>query len=268
MSETATQTTTTAPPDGGAERTYHTQPEGEQKTLYFSLSPEAEVAVLARMLHREGYNDHNWGHITYVQPDGTILLNPWEVPWNEIRASDVLRIDSSGKLLSGRWTVTPAVKLHLTTHRLRPDVKVAVHHHSEWGTVWGAMGEVPGIYSQNSALVGDLKVYNEYEADVTFADIAEANVRAMGSTNAAILANHGVFVLADSIARAHQRCVALEMRCRMAWQVKTLGADKGVPMKQSAIDGLLTSVLGGRSGPRMYHAMIRREVLADASVLT
>lgn len=241
---------------------------GEQKTLYFSLSPEAEVAVLARMLCREGYNDHNWGHISYIQPDGSILLNPWEVPWDEVRASDILRIDATGRLVSGRWTVTPAVALHLAAHRLRPDVTVAVHHHSEWGTVWAALGEIPGIYTQNAAQVGDLVLYDEYESDVTFSEIAELNVRAMGNSNAAILANHGVLVLADSIARVHQRCVSLETRCRIGWRIRALGAEAGVPMKQSAVEGLISSALAGKSGPRLYHAMVRREVLADASVLT
>ncbi|RJG00637.1 class II aldolase/adducin family protein [Noviherbaspirillum sedimenti] len=269
MAETSTKETS-APmgQTANTNRPVRVYEEGEQKTLYFSLSPEAEVAVLARMLHREGYDDHNWGHITYVQPDGTILLNPWEVPWDEIRASDILRIDTTGKLLSGRWTVTPAVALHLAAHRLRPDVKVAVHHHSQWGTVWGALGEIPGIYNQNSAQVGELGLYNEYEADVTFKEIAELNVRAMGNSNAAILANHGVFILGDSIARAHQRCVALETRARMAWRVKALGAERGLPMTQPAVDGLVSAALGGKSGNRMYHAMIRREVLADPSVLT
>ena len=255
----------TGVPEAGREIRVHEG--GEQKTLYFSLSPEAEVAVLARMLCREGYNDHNWGHISYLQPDGTILLNPWEVPWNEVRASDIMRIDALGKLISGRWTVTPAVALHLAAHRLRPDVKVAVHHHSEWGTVWAALGEIPDIYTQSSAQVGALDLYNEYESDVTFNHIAEQNVRAMGDSNAAILANHGVFVLADSIARVHQRCVSLETRARTAWRVKALGAESGVPMKPSAVDGLMASVLAGKSGPRLYHAMIRRELLADASVL-
>ncbi len=243
--------------------------EGEQKTLYFTLSPEAEVAVLARMLYHEGYDDHNWGHISYLQDDGTLLLNPWEVPWDEVRASDILRIDSTGKLISGRWTVTPAIALHLAAHRLRRDVKVAVHHHSNWGTLWAAIGEVPGIYNQSSAQVGgELTLYNEYEGDVTADDRAEANVRAMGTNNAAILANHGVFVLADSIQRAHQRCVSLEMRCKMAWHVKALGSDKGLPMKQHAVDELVESVLSGRSGKRFFNGMIRREVLRDPSVLT
>jgi ribulose-5-phosphate 4-epimerase/fuculose-1-phosphate aldolase len=251
------------------ERKITLTPVGTAKTLYFSLEPEAEVAVLARMLNREGYNDHNWGHITYVQPDGTILLTPWEKAWDEMRASDILRMDEHGKLLNGQWSVTPAIELHLAVHRLRPDIKVAVHNHTEWGTVWSTLGEVPEVYNQSSAGVGgELALYNDYEGDVTYDDIAEANVRAMGDNVAAILAHHGVFVLADSIKRAHQRCVSLEQRCEMAWKVKALGEGKGRPMSPSAVDLLVKANLGDKAGDRFYHAMIRREILHDASVLT
>src|SRR3954463_9718052 len=37
------------------------------------LTPAAELALLCRMLHREGYDDHLAGHITYKEPDGTFL---------------------------------------------------------------------------------------------------------------------------------------------------------------------------------------------------
>jgi ribulose-5-phosphate 4-epimerase/fuculose-1-phosphate aldolase len=254
---------------GAAERTMAAQPAGDQKTLYFNLEPEAEVAVLGRMLYREGYNNHNWGHITYIQPDGTILLNPWEVPWDELRASDILRIDEEGNLLQGSWTVTPAVALHLAAHRLRPDVKVALHHHSEWGTVWSGLGEVPGVYHQNGAQIpGEIAYYDEYEDIVAHRKVAEANVTAMGDSQVAILHNHGVFVVAESIQRAHVLAVTLEQRARMAWRIKALGADKGAPMREDAVASLVKASRQGLSGPRFYHAMIRREVLADPSVLT
>lgn len=253
--------------DQATQRPIVVVPEGEQKTLYFTPSPEAEVALLARMLYREGYNNHNWGHITYHQPDGTILLNPWEVPWDEVRASDILRIDSEGNLLSGRWTVTPAISLHLATHRLRPEVKVAMHHHSEWGTVFAAANELPPILHQNGAQVPKVAFYAEFEDVVVHEDLAEANVRAMGDADAAILANHGVFVVADTIARCLQYAVALELRCRTAWRVRAMGSE-GVPMKQSAVDSLVRSIHEGRSGNRFIHALMRREVLADPTVLT
>ena len=40
------------------------------------LTAAQELALLARILYREGYNDHLAGHITYRQPDGTFLVNP------------------------------------------------------------------------------------------------------------------------------------------------------------------------------------------------
>ncbi len=40
------------------------------------LSAHAELALLARILWREGYDDHQVGHMTYRQPDGTYLALP------------------------------------------------------------------------------------------------------------------------------------------------------------------------------------------------
>jgi len=268
MAETATLVMQDRRDAGSADSVSQPVPTGEQETLYLTLSPEAEVAALARMLHREGYNDHNWGHITYRQPDGTILLNPWEMPWDEVRASDILRIDEDGNLLSGKWTVTPAVQLHLATHRLRPDVMVAIHHHSQWGTVWGAARKISPVLHQNGSQIPKLAFYAEFEDTVIHHAQAEANARALGDADAAILANHGVFVVGPSIARAHWLAVVLEERCRMAWRVTALGADKVAPMDPRAVEAMLRSDRKGRPGNRFYHAMIRREILADPTFLT
>ena len=61
------------------------------------LSARAELALLARILWREGYDDHQVGHMTFREPDGTYLALPLELGWNEVRASDVLRIDGDGQ---------------------------------------------------------------------------------------------------------------------------------------------------------------------------
>ena len=89
------------------------------------MTPQGELALLARMLFREGYDDHLAGHITYKQPDDTLLVNPWGLTWDEVTASDVMRIDLEGNVLEGKWTVTPAIPLHIELHRARPDVGVS-----------------------------------------------------------------------------------------------------------------------------------------------
>ena len=70
-----------------------------------ALTPRQELVLLARTLWREGYDDHLAGHITYRQPDGTLLCNPWHLLWEEFRPEDVLVIDLDGQVLAGDWPV-------------------------------------------------------------------------------------------------------------------------------------------------------------------
>ena len=63
------------------------------------LTPRQNAALLCRVLHREGYDDHIAGHITVRQADGTYLANPWELTWGELTGSDILRLDRESVLL-------------------------------------------------------------------------------------------------------------------------------------------------------------------------
>src|SRR5215475_13180109 len=157
------------------------------------LTAAQELALLARCLYAEGYNDHLAGHITYKQPDGTFLVNPFGLTWDEIRASDVMRMDADGNEVDGKWTITPAITLHVELHKARQDVTVAVHNHSRWGTIWADLGRVPEIYDQTSAFYhGEVAIYDEYWGAVDDATNAGAAVEAIGDANVGLLANHGV----------------------------------------------------------------------------
>ena len=229
------------------------------------LSPQAELALLARTLHREGYDDHLAGHVTSAQPDGSLLVNPFGLPWDEVRASDVMRIDRDGGLLDGPWTVTPAIELHLAVHRLRKDIRVVVHNHPRWATLWADAHRVPPVYDQTGALTdGDPALFDEYEGNVAVRANAEAAAEALGPAKCALLANHGVLVVGDSIRQTHLRAITLEWRCRQAWHVEACGG--GVPLRAEVANGL-----GGRVDAKgftgLLEAMIRRELRHDPAVL-
>lgn len=229
------------------------------------LSPRAELALLARALHREGYDDHLAGHITLAEPDGTLLVNPFGLAWDEIRACDVMRIDREGNVLEGPWTVTPAIELHLAVHRLRRDIRVCVHNHPRWATIWADAHRVPPIYDQTSAMTdGDPVLVEEYRGAVADRANAEAVAEALGSGKCALLANHGVLVVAGSVRQAYLRAMTLEWRCRQAWHVEALGG--GVPLDPAVARRLGTRV--DETGFRgLWEAMVRRELRADPSVL-
>lgn len=229
------------------------------------LTPQAELALLCRILHREGYDDHLAGHVTYRQPDGTLLVNPWGLTWDEVRASDVLRIDRDGRLLEGRWTVTPAITLHVELHAARDDITVAVHNHPRWGTIWADAHRIPPVYDQTSAMVpGDPALYDDFRGSVDATEQARACVAALGDARTALLANHGVLVVGKDVAQAHHRAMVLEWRCRQAWHVEALGG--GVPVAPE-VHARFSSPFDHVALPGVFEAMARRELRADPTVV-
>lgn len=231
------------------------------------LTEREELALLARALWRVGYNDHLAGHITIRQPDDTLLCNPWMVRWDELRPEQVIRIDLDGNVLEGDWPAPLGIPLHLQLHRLRSDVRWAMHNHPLFGTVWADMGEIPPALDQSSVLGGggDLVLVNEYEGPVDNPDSARAAIEAMKGGHLALLAGHGVFVLGKSARAIYQRAVALEQRCQHAWYVRAAGATPRSPLPAAFVEAMKKSDGDGFRG--FWEAAVRAELRADPTLL-
>jgi ribulose-5-phosphate 4-epimerase/fuculose-1-phosphate aldolase len=235
------------------------------------LTAKAELAVLARVLHREGYNDHTLGHITVRQPDETLFTLPFQFGWDEVRASDIIRIDLEGRVVEGDWDVNPAITVHLELHKTRTNAGVVIHNHPEYATIWAARHRVPPAYDQVGAFMRDedICLYDEYLGTVAGRDVARRNVEALGGRDYALLANHGVLVVGRDARDAYSKAMSLEWRCRRAWQVEVLG-DGGNPLQADGQDALRANMarLPGGVTPFMWEWAVRREVRADPDVLS
>jgi ribulose-5-phosphate 4-epimerase/fuculose-1-phosphate aldolase len=216
-------------------------------------------------LHSVGYDDQLAGHVTAVQDDGTLLVNPFELTWDEVTASDVVVIDRDGNKLEGRYNVNPAVELHLALRRKRPDLGVVIHNHPRWANVWAGTGRVPPIYDQTSAQVGaELVVVDEYGGQFDGVDSSERAVELFGDAEWALLVNHGVLITAPTIARAFLRAYTLEWRARRAFEIETLGGGRPVDMAVATQFGLRFDELGA---PHWWEAARRRTLRRDPGVL-
>jgi L-ribulose-5-phosphate 4-epimerase len=230
------------------------------------LTPREELVVLARVLWREGYNDHLAGHITVNLGDGTLLCNPWLLTWAELRPSQVLRIDLEGRVVEGDWPVPLGIPLHLELHKARGDIGWAVHNHPLFGTVWADLGEVPPILDQSSALGGGvLTLVDEYEGPVNDPSSARRAVQQMGDAAMALLAGHGVFVVGGSARAVHQRAVALEQRCQHAWYARAAGGGATSRVPQAFVD--LVARNDGEGFIGFWEAAVRAELVADPGLL-
>lgn len=239
-------------------------PNPGRRPLLPELSEPAQVALMCRMLFKEGWNEHIAGHITFRLENGNVLVNPWELAWDEVCASDIVTIDEEGGIVDGQWNVTPALGLHLQLHKLRPDVNVIIHNHCQWSGVWANLHRVPPVYDQAGAYVdGPLPLFNEYDGTFEDADATLAAAKALGDAKWALLANHGSLVVGKDLRQAHLRAITLEWRARRAIEVEQMGG--GVPLTEEQVAEVALPDANGF--PFLWEAMARRELREDPSVL-
>lgn len=210
------------------------------------LTPRQELACAFRILARGGFGENIAGHITMRDPHGDGLwINPWGLWWEEVTASDLCRVDHDGNVLEGRWDVTPAFHIHTELHRRRgDDAAVVIHNHPYHATVLAALGLVPEMIHQTTAMfAGDMAYIDEYTGEVATSELGAELAGRIGDKSVVILANHGVIITAASVAEATYRAATIDRQCRLMYDVVTSGRDYTVlpdafvgPMRRSLVE--------------------------------
>ena len=145
-------------------------------------------------------------------------VNPFGIAFNQIRRSDLIRLDYEGKVLEGgpnRLVNRAAVLIHAAVHKARPDVVAAAHTHSCYGRAFATLGIPLQITSQDGcAFLDDVALYGEFEGIVLEGSEGEHIAEAIGSKKAAILQNHGLLTCAPTIEATVFWYCSLEKLCQ------------------------------------------------------
>jgi ribulose-5-phosphate 4-epimerase/fuculose-1-phosphate aldolase len=230
------------------------------------LSVPQQLACALRILAREGWQENLSGHITWSTPDGGMWVNPWGIWWEEVRASDVLRLDAEGGVIDGKWDVTPAVFLHTELHRSRADAVVVVHNHPYYATLLAAMGELPRMVHQNSCIFDDELAFVDEYASIEGAADGRWLVQQVRVASGILLAHHGAIVTAPGVEEACYKAATFERMCRFTYDVIAAGREAvEIPAAQRAE---LKANLR-QNAPRAYwDGAVRRLLREEPEVLT
>ena len=189
------------------------------------LTVRQELACALRILAREGWRENLSGHITVATDDGGMWCSPWGLWWEEVRASDILRLGADGEIVEGRWDVTPAVFLHTELHRVRADAAVVVHNHPYYATLLSTIGERPRLAHQNSCIFdGELAFVDEY-GGIEDASDGKWLAAEVGDASGILLAHHGAIVTEPTIAEASYKATTFERMCRFTYDAITAGRE-------------------------------------------
>ncbi|TPI13908.1 MULTISPECIES: class II aldolase and adducin N-terminal domain-containing protein [unclassified Mesorhizobium] len=151
-----------------------------------------------------------------VNDDGTkFLMNPNQVHFSRIKASDLLLIDANDpETLSGPNAPDPtAWGLHGAIHRNVPHARCAMHVHSIHATVLASLADstLPPV-DQNSAMFFNRHVVDANYGGLAFEEEGErcSQLLTDPKVKVMVMGNHGVMVIGDTVADAFNRMFYFE----------------------------------------------------------
>lgn len=179
----------------------------------------ADLAAAFRLAARFGWHESIANHFSLAVTDdgGRFLLNPWGLHFSEIRASDLLVVDTKGKVVEGEGKVDrTAACIHGPIHARLPHARCVLHTHMPYAT---ALSSIEGMriepIHQNGTRFYDQVAYDDdYGGLALEVDEGERICAALGNKSVLFMANHGVTVVGRSVAEAFDDLYYLEMACR------------------------------------------------------
>src|SRR5579863_7084487 len=96
-----------------------------------------ELAACYRLAHREGWDELIYNHISarVPGPDHHFLINPFGLAFEEVTASNLVKIDRDGTIIGDSpYPINAAgFTIHSAVHAGRPEVGCVIHLHTEAG---------------------------------------------------------------------------------------------------------------------------------------
>ncbi|CAK1360303.1 Decarboxylase NovR [Cercospora beticola] len=181
---------------------------------------KGRLAGAYRIFGHFGLNEGLAGHITVRDPidPTTFWVNPFGVDFNLIQRSDLLRVDHQGNILDhGKVKVLnrAAFLIHGAIHEARPDVMCAAHTHSVYGRAFCALGKQLDTISLESCIFYDDHVVFEGKGVVLASDEGQDIAAALGDKKAALLRNHGLLTVGQTIEEAVNWFYMLDKCCHV-----------------------------------------------------
>jgi ribulose-5-phosphate 4-epimerase/fuculose-1-phosphate aldolase len=191
------------------------------------------LAAAFRLFARFGFDEGVAGHITARDPEhpDRFWVNPLGVYFGHIRASDLILVDHSGKVLEGSRPVNRAAfAIHSEIHKARPDVVAAAHAHSPSGKTWSSLGRLLDPITQDAcAFHEDHALFADYDGVVNDTDEGAKIGEALGGKKAVILQNHGLLTVGRSVDEAAWWFITMERSCETQLRAEAAGGPKLIP---------------------------------------
>ena len=213
-------------------------------------------------LPKLGLVDFTWGNVSGKDREtGAIVIKPSGVPYETMKAADMVVVDGEGKVIDGKLKPSSDLPTHIELYRHFPAIGGVVHTHSTWATVWAqACRGIPALGTTHAdyffgeipctKILSQAQTSGQYEVETGLAIIERFREGKIdpASMAAGLVANHGPFTSGKDANDAVHNAAVLVLVARMA--MLSMQIDKGLsPMPQH----LLEKHFFRKHGPGAYY---------------
>jgi ribulose-5-phosphate 4-epimerase/fuculose-1-phosphate aldolase len=178
-----------------------------------------DLAAAYQLAHIYKWTDLIYTHFSARVP-GTedFLINPYGMMFDEITASNLVKIDWDGKILDdplGTGVNEAGFVIRSCVHKARHEINCVIHTHTRAGVAVSAMkcGLLP--ISQHAMMIQADVAYHDYEG-IALSNAEKARLVAdLGPKPVMILRNHGLLTMGTTPGQAFLRMFYLERACEI-----------------------------------------------------
>jgi ribulose-5-phosphate 4-epimerase/fuculose-1-phosphate aldolase len=239
--------------------------EAEQQT-------RIDLAAAYRLAALNGWDDLVYTHISASVPNepGHFLINPFGLAFDEVCASNLVKIDIAGNLVgpSAHPVNATGFALHAAVHAVRADAFCVMHLHNTAGIAVSLQpaGLLPG--SQHALRFHGQLAYHDYEGLAFTPSEGERLVANLGNKPAMLLRNHGTLTAGRTIAEAYVLMATLIKACEIQLQAQAGGMSLVLPSDTVAARTAEQLYDGGAvEGALEWPALLRKLDRLDRSYL-
>ena len=138
------------------------------------------------------------GNVSARTDDGNVVISPSGVPYDDIDLEERPAVTVNGEQVAGDLSPSSETPIHTTVYAGRADIGGIVHTHSPYTSTFASLREPIPASSYLIAYAGHEVPVAGY-APPGSEELANDALDALGeTTNACLLANHGVLAIGDS----------------------------------------------------------------------
>lgn len=203
----------------------------------------ASVVRVAQQMSRLGLVVSVWGNASArVRGTDLVVITPSGVEYESLYEGILPIVDlRTGTKIQGRLKQSSETPTHLSIYRARPDVFGVVHTHSVQASAFAVLREsIPALVEDIAQVAGCPVACAEYAPPGT-PELGERVVKALGTCNAALLANHGIMGVGPTIEEALRVCQVVEKGAQIYATARAIG--KPVPLSEEEIGRLRKAYL-------------------------